>query len=147
MNSPVSKVRGKFTEVFGSTERIKNEEARLLAPNLNTTLPRQPLYLTLKEATTLDSPMLATKRGAGLTPLDTSFSGVRGSGCGLTTSSDQSGPSPSAGDPQPGRQRGEHPRPHPHWLQEAGSAYVWRKCSPSARPPAQDYQVGGAPGS
>ncbi|ELK28022.1 Protein LZIC [Myotis davidii] len=44
------------------------------------TLPRQPLYLTLKDATALASPMLATKRGAGGTPLDTSLSGAQGRG-------------------------------------------------------------------
>lgn len=67
--------------------------------------------------------------------------------CNSRTSSGSTGPNPPGENPQPGRQKGKHPRPHPHWLLGAGSACVWRKCSYCERPPGPDPQVGGAPGS
>lgn len=85
---------------FGFYREIETLKRPDCAPNLNMTLPRGPLYLTLKDRTILDSPKLATK-SPGLTPLDTGFSAAPGRG--LTTSSGPPGLSPQGDDPQPGR--------------------------------------------
>ena len=60
--------------------QITKGQARLLAPNLNMSLPPQPLYLTLQDPTLLESPALATKRDSGLTLPHSGFSGAEGWG-------------------------------------------------------------------